>query len=73
MKGLERGEEMVTTDFVGGLMWRSAMGFSRKGFVDTLVGMVMLWVVGWVRWDMDRTVRKWGLGEISEIKPKEVR
>ncbi|KAL8860878.1 MAG: hypothetical protein Q9178_002633 [Gyalolechia marmorata] len=73
VKGLERGEEMVTTDFVGGLMWRSAMGFSRKGFVDTLVGMVVLWVVGWVRWDMDRTVRKWGMGKISEIKPKEVR
>ncbi|KAI4261791.1 MAG: hypothetical protein L6R42_003015 [Xanthoria sp. 1 TBL-2021] len=73
VKGLERGEEMVTTDFLGGLMWRSVMGFSRKRLWDTLVGMMVLWVVGWVRWDMDRTVQKWGRGEVSEMKPKEMR
>ncbi|KAL8766545.1 MAG: hypothetical protein Q9209_006688 [Squamulea sp. 1 TL-2023] len=73
IRGLERGDEMVTTDFQGGLMWRSIMGFSRKGIWDTLVGAVLLWVVGWVRWDMDRTVRKWGRGELSEIKPNKMR
>ncbi|KAI4282206.1 MAG: hypothetical protein L6R38_003118, partial [Xanthoria sp. 2 TBL-2021] len=73
VKGLERGEEMVTTDFLGGLMWRSVMGFSRKGLWDTLVGMMVLWVVGWVRWDMDRTVQKWGRGEVSEMKPEKMR
>ncbi|KAL8670618.1 MAG: hypothetical protein Q9168_004849 [Polycauliona sp. 1 TL-2023] len=73
IKGLERGEEMVTTDFLGGLMWRSMMGFSRKGVLDTWMGMVVLWVVGWVRWDMDRTVVKWGKGEVSEMKPKSMR
>ncbi|KAL9043094.1 MAG: hypothetical protein Q9180_000127 [Flavoplaca navasiana] len=73
VRGLEKGEEMVTTDFLGGLMWRSMMGFSRKGWWDTLVGMVMLWVVGWVRWDMDRTVKRWGKGEVSEVKPKKRR
>ncbi|KAL8851285.1 MAG: hypothetical protein Q9221_003815 [Calogaya cf. arnoldii] len=73
VKGLERGKEMVTTDFLGGLMWQSVMGFSRKSLWDTLMGMVVLWVVGWVRWDMDRTVKKWGKGEVKEIKPKKMR
>ncbi|KAL8729884.1 MAG: hypothetical protein Q9166_004441 [cf. Caloplaca sp. 2 TL-2023] len=76
IKGLERGEEMVTTEFLGGLMWRSIMGFSRKGgwgLWDTVMGAMVLWVVGWVRWDMDRTVEKWGRGEVSDIKPKEMK
>ncbi|KAL8777681.1 MAG: hypothetical protein Q9213_007755 [Squamulea squamosa] len=73
IRGLERGDEMVTTDFLGGLMWKSIMGFSRKSIWDALVGAVILWVVGWVRWDMDRTVRRWGRGELREIKPKEMR
>ncbi|KAL8997529.1 MAG: hypothetical protein Q9169_003224 [Polycauliona sp. 2 TL-2023] len=73
VKGLERGEEMVTTDFLGGVMWRSMMGFSRKGLLDALWGVVVLWVVGWVRWDMDRTVRKCGRGEMKDVKPKAMR
>ncbi|KAI4240578.1 MAG: hypothetical protein L6R40_005066 [Gallowayella cf. fulva] len=70
LKGLERGEEMVTTEVIGGLMWRSMMGFSRRngwGFLDTVLATMVVWVVGWVRWDMDRTVMKWGTGE---AKPK---
>ncbi|CAO1605203.1 hypothetical protein XANCAGTX0491_008726 [Xanthoria calcicola] len=73
LKRLERGEEMVTTDLLGGLMWTSVMGFSRKGVWDTLVGMVVLWVVGWVRWDMDRTVQKWGKGKGRDMKPAKMR
>ncbi|KAL8807055.1 MAG: hypothetical protein Q9200_004814 [Gallowayella weberi] len=73
VRGLERGQEMVTTEFLGGLMWRSIIGFSRKGVLDTVMAAVMIWVVGWIRWDMDRTVKKWGRGEVSEIKPKEKR
>lgn len=75
VKGLEEGREMVTCEVLGGLMWRAGMGSSRKsgwGVWDTLVGWVILVVMGWVRWDMDNTVRKWGRGEIKEVvKPKE--
>lgn len=73
VRGLERGEEMVTTEMLGGLMWAVGMGSSRKrgwGVWDTVVGMVVLWVIGWVRWDMDRTVVKWGRREVTEMKPK---
>ncbi|KAI4125503.1 MAG: hypothetical protein LQ338_004205 [Usnochroma carphineum] len=73
VRGLERGEEMVTTEWLGGLMWTGAMGGSRKrgwGVWDTVVGWVVLVVFGWVRWDMDRTVRRWGRGVRMEIKPK---
>lgn len=60
--GLERGETSVTTGFVGGVMRATAWGGSRKGSVvrDTLWSWVagVIWL--WVKWDMDRTVRRWG-------------
>ncbi|KAL9596711.1 MAG: hypothetical protein Q9219_005622 [cf. Caloplaca sp. 3 TL-2023] len=73
VRGLERGQEMVTTEVLGGLVWRTCMGNSRRGgwgVWDGLVGAGMLGVVGWVRWGMERTVRRWGRGEVEEIKPK---
>ncbi|KAL8916229.1 MAG: hypothetical protein Q9208_008627 [Pyrenodesmia sp. 3 TL-2023] len=73
VRGLERGEEMITTEMIGGLVWTAAMGSSRKrgwGIWDTVVGWVIIWVIGWVRWDMDRTIKKWGRGEVTQVKQK---
>lgn len=64
MRGLERGEELVTTGgLLGYAMKVGMLGSSRRngwGVLDTVVGWVVLVVMVVVRWDMDGTVRKWG-------------
>ncbi|KAI4174718.1 MAG: hypothetical protein LQ343_002089 [Gyalolechia ehrenbergii] len=73
VRGLESGEEMVTTEMLGGLMRRGCLGASRKsgwGVWDTVVSWVVVLVMGWVRWDMDRTVKRWGRGEVKCIRTK---
>jgi len=64
IRGLERGEELVTTSGVLGYAMKVGMlGSSKRtgwGIVDTLLGWVVLIVMVIVRRDMDGTVRKWG-------------
>ncbi len=64
VRGLERGEELVTTGgLLGYAMKVGMLGSSRRngwGVLDTVVGWVVLVVMVVVRWDMDGTVRKWG-------------
>ena len=64
IKGLERGEELVTTSGVlGHAMKVGMLGSSKRngwGIVDTVMGWAVLIVMVFVRRDMDGTVRKWG-------------
>ncbi|KAH0592452.1 hypothetical protein MHUMG1_09839 [Metarhizium humberi] len=65
IKGLESGQELITTDFQTGLVKRSMLGGSiRGGFVRglgdwILTGLVFI-IMTVVRGDMDNKVRKWG-------------
>lgn len=65
VKGLERGEELVTTSGVLGYAMKVGMlGASKRngwGVVDTVASWVVSVVLGVVRWDMDKTVRRWGV------------
>lgn len=74
IKGLERGEESVTTNgFVGYIMKVSTLGFSRRngwGIIDTVVGWLASVIFAVVRWDMDRTVKQWGKTGGKEIEGK---
>lgn len=63
--GLESGQELVTTEWLGCLVKRSVLGGSvRGGFLralgDWIVACVMGIVMVFVRHDMDRKVRAWG-------------
>jgi 3-dehydrosphinganine reductase len=61
--GLEKGEELITTTFITRLVMTSVLGGSiRNGWavLDTVLSWLMSWVMVFVRWDMDRKVRKWG-------------
>lgn len=61
VRGLEKGQEMVTTEFLGGLMKRGMLGSSRgRGLWDIVLGAVVNVVFWVVRWDMDGKVRRWG-------------
>lgn len=64
IKGLERGEELVTTSGLLGYALKVGMlGSSKRNgwaIIDTLAGWVVLVVMIFVRNDMDGTVRKWG-------------
>lgn len=64
IKGLERGEELVTTSGLMGYAMKAGMlGSSvRNGWaiVDTIASWAISVVFVLVRWDMDRTVKKWG-------------
>lgn len=63
VKGLERGEELITTNGILGVAMKSGMlGGSRRngwGIVDTLVGWLVMIVMVFVRRDMDEKVRNW--------------
>ncbi|KAI9789272.1 MAG: hypothetical protein M1816_006281 [Peltula sp. TS41687] len=63
--GLERGEELVVTTLLTRLVMTGMLGGSVrggwvKGFVDTLLGWLMVVVMVFVRWEMDGKVRRWG-------------
>ncbi|KAK1759966.1 3-ketodihydrosphingosine reductase tsc10 [Echria macrotheca] len=65
IRGLERGEEWVATSGIIWAVMTSVLGGSIRGgvvrgVVDTVVGWVMIVVMVFVRWDMDRKVRDWG-------------
>lgn len=65
LKGLESGQELITTDFLTGLVKRSMLGGSvRGGFFrglgDWLLASLLAVVMVFVRGDMDKKVRSWG-------------
>ncbi|MCJ1372268.1 hypothetical protein MMC20_003491 [Loxospora ochrophaea] len=63
VNSLERGDELVTTGWIGWLLKGSMLGGSRRngwGLGDLLAGWVGAGILGWVRWDMDGKVKKWG-------------
>ena len=63
VRGLERGEELVTTGLLGRAMKVGALGASRRngwGIVDTIFSWVVSIVMLFVRPDMDGKVKQWG-------------
>ena len=70
VKGLERGEELVTTSgLLGYAMKVGMLGASKRngwGIVDTAVSWLVSIIFVAVRWDMDRTVRRWGIEKGSQ-------
>lgn len=64
LKGLEKGDELITTNGLLGMAMKGGMlGASRRngwGVVDTLVAWVVAIVIVVVRRDMDGKVKKWG-------------
>ncbi|KAH8889122.1 NAD(P)-binding protein [Thozetella sp. PMI_491] len=65
IKALESGQELITTDFIGGLLRRSMLGGSVRGGVwrallDWFMGGLLAIIMVFVRDDMDKKVRKWG-------------
>ncbi|KAI0594754.1 NAD(P)-binding protein [Biscogniauxia sp. FL1348] len=65
IKGLETGQELVTTNLVTWLVKRSMLGGSVRGgfwraLLDWVVASLMALVMIFVRDDMDRKVRAWG-------------
>lgn len=63
IKGLENGEEMITSGILGVALKAGMLGSSRRngwGIVDTVVGWIVMIVLVVVRRDMDGTVKKWG-------------
>ena len=63
IKGLERGEELITSGAIGLALKAGMLGASKRngwGIVDTIMGWIVLIVLVIVRRDMDGTVRKWG-------------
>ena len=63
IKGLERGEEMITSGLMALALKAGMLGSSKRngwGIVDTLMGWVVLIVLVIVRKDMDGTVKQWG-------------
>lgn len=64
IKGLERGEELITTSgALGYAMKVGILGASRRNgwaVVDTITSWIVSVVLVFVRWDMDRTVKRWG-------------
>ena len=74
VRGLEKGGELVTTSgFLAYAMKVGMLGASKRngwGVVDTIVSWVVSVVFMFVRWDMDGTVRKWGLENGSQAGQK---
>lgn len=74
VRGLERGEEMITTNgILGYLMKVGMLGSSIRngwGVLDTITAWLAGVVFIFVRWDMDRTVRKWGTASKAGAVPK---
>lgn len=58
---LERGEELVTTEWLGWAMRVSSLGASSgRSVLDVIGGAIMGIIMPFIRRDMDGTVRKWG-------------
>lgn len=58
---LERGDELVTTTWLGWAMRVGSLGASSgRGVLDVVGGAIVGVVMPFIRWDMDGTVRKWG-------------
>lgn len=74
VKGLERGEENITTNGMLGYLMKVAMlGSSIRngwGVLDTIASWLATVIFIFVRWDMDRAVKKWGKGITSGLVPK---
>ena len=70
VKGLERGEELITTNGILGVAMKSGMlGGSRRngwGIVDTVMGWLIMIVMVIVRRDMDGKVKKWGAERLGK-------
>ncbi|KAI1258828.1 NAD(P)-binding protein [Xylariaceae sp. FL1019] len=65
IRGLESGEELVPTSTIIRLVMTSVMGGSIrggfwKGLANTLLGAITLFVMIFIRWDMDIKVQRWG-------------
>jgi 3-dehydrosphinganine reductase len=65
IKALESGQELITTDFLTGLVKGSMLGGSmRGGFGRALFAWFLSWLMGivmvFVRGDMDSKVKAWG-------------
>ncbi|KAI1413992.1 NAD(P)-binding protein [Hypoxylon sp. FL1857] len=65
IRALESGQEIITTDFLTGLVRRSVLGGSIRGgfwraIGDWLIAGLMALVMIVVRSDMDKKVRDWG-------------
>ena len=64
VKGLERGEELITTNGLLGIALKSGMlgGSKRNGWgvVDTVMGWLVMIVMVFVRKDLDGKVKTWG-------------
>ena len=64
IRGLEKGEDLVTTTLLTRLVMAASLGGSLRGeFVNGCVDMLLSWVVVvvmvFVRWDVDRKVSNW--------------
>ena len=70
IKGLERGEELITTNGILGVALKSSMlGGSRRngwGVVDTVMGWLVIIVMVFVRRDFDGKVVTWGKSRLGE-------
>ena len=63
IEGLERGEELISTAWLGWLLRCGGLGWSRRsgwGLLDWVVGCVLGIVASVVRWDMEGKVTRWG-------------
>ncbi|KAJ4413453.1 hypothetical protein N0V82_008527 [Gnomoniopsis sp. IMI 355080] len=65
IKGLENGHELVTSDILTRFVLSTTFGASKRGgffrsLVDWVIGCLGLFILIFVRWDMDRQVRNFG-------------
>ena len=64
VRGLEWGEELITTNGILGVAMKSGMlGGTRRngwGIVDTVLGWLVIIIMIFVRRDMDGKVKSWG-------------
>jgi 3-dehydrosphinganine reductase len=63
IKGLEAGDELVTSSFIARALMTTVMGGSRRngwGILDLILGWIVGLVIIFVRKDHDSKVREWG-------------
>ncbi|MCJ1357847.1 MAG: hypothetical protein MMC33_007843 [Icmadophila ericetorum] len=63
VRSLEKGDELVTTNWLGWAMMCSTLAASKRngwGVLDTVGAWIVVSVMGFVRWFMDGTVKNWG-------------
>lgn len=70
IRGLERGEELVTTGWLGWAMKAGMLGASPRGVLDMVGAAVVAFVMPFVRNDMDGTVVKWGKENRRQLTAK---